>query len=58
MIFHGRFSGTEEGWMLFEDPQGNCWEETAGEWEEIIVLTNGRTYYRRKADGQIAESAL
>ena len=57
MKCYGRFSGTEDGWMLFEDASGCVWEEKANEWEEVIVLNQGFFYYRNKQTGLIAEGA-
>lgn len=57
MKCYGRFSGTEDGWMMFEDEKGNTWEEKAREWEEVVILNQGFFYYRNKHTGQIAEEA-
>ena len=54
MICYGRYSGTDDGWMMFEDSAGNVWEEKASEWEEIIHLCEGFSEYRNKSDGRIA----
>ena len=43
----GRFSGTEDGWMMFQD-DANVWEEPASDWEEVIDLVRGGTVFRHK----------
>ncbi len=53
---YGRFSGTENGWMLFENDNGDIWEEKSSDWEEIIYLTQGFSEYRRKHDGFVASA--
>ena len=52
LICHGR-SYDDKVWLIFSNGTDE-WEEKSCEWDEIILLCYGFTYYRRKFDGLIA----
>ena len=44
----------EPEWLRFEDFD-DVWEEPAAEWELVLDLVAGYSYYRNKLDGRIAK---
>ena len=44
----------EPEWLRFEDFD-DVWEEPDTEWELVIDLVAGYSYYRNKLDGRIAK---